>query len=207
MPYDPDGPLEEQVATSIRSSLANLATPDCTPYIDCLVLHSPLGSDAETLAAFAHINDTFVPHQVRHVGISNCPQGLLPGLHDKVRPPLRVVQNRFHRQTAWEVRLRAFCRETGLVFQSFWTLSANPRLRSSALVAELAGAAGVEPEVALYALVLGLGSTAVLDGTTSEAHMRQDLDGLAKIGAWADGDGRAAWEGSLQSFRQAIGET
>lgn len=207
MPYDPDAPLEEQVTTSIRSSLANLTTPDCAPYIDCLVLHSPLNSDTETLAAFKLINDTFVPHQVKLVGISNCPQGVLRELHGKIHPPLSVIQNRFHGRTAWEVGLRAFCREPGIVFQSFWTLTANPKLRSSVFVAELARAADVEPEVALYALVLGLGNTAILDGTTSEAHMRQDLDGLAKVGTWMEGDGKVAWEGALRSFKQAIGET
>jgi diketogulonate reductase-like aldo/keto reductase len=44
-PYDRDAPLEEQVKQSVAASLRNLRTT----HIDCLVLHSPLPTHAETL--------------------------------------------------------------------------------------------------------------------------------------------------------------
>ena len=45
IPYDADAPLEQQVEQSVATSMRNLRTS----YIDCLVLHSPLGSHEETM--------------------------------------------------------------------------------------------------------------------------------------------------------------
>lgn len=61
--------------------------------------------------------------------------------------------------------------------------------------------------LALYALVLGLEGVAVLDGTSNVSRMKGDLEGLEKVGRWAEGDGKEAWERSLDGFRMLIGET
>ncbi len=47
LPYDPKASLSEQVAQSFQTSLKNLQTP----YLDCLVLHSPLPNHQQTLEA------------------------------------------------------------------------------------------------------------------------------------------------------------
>lgn len=60
--------------------------------------------------------------------------------------------------------------------------------------------------MAYYSLVLGLGSLAILDGTTSEAHMVQDLEGIEKVGVWAEGDGTADWEAALAGFKEMVGD-
>lgn len=51
MPYDSKAPLPEQVTASVMSSLRNFtfSSDDEQPYIDTLVLHSPMPSIAETL--------------------------------------------------------------------------------------------------------------------------------------------------------------
>ena len=36
-----------------------------------------------------------------------------------------VLQNRFYADSGYDVELRAFCKENGVVYQSFWTLTAN----------------------------------------------------------------------------------
>ena len=205
MPYDPDAALEEQITQSVSSSLKNLETPGTATYIDCLVLHSPLDTLEKTVQAFKILKEKYVPQHIHHLGISNVP----PELAKKLDPDvLAVVQNRFYGQTAFEVDLRAYCRANGIVFQSFWTLTGTPPLRHAKFVAELAGEAGVSPEVALYALVLGLRGTTILDGTTNPEHMKEDLEGIAKLGAWAEDPegGQEYWKKSLETFRKAVGE-
>ena len=73
-------------------------------------------------------------------------------------------------------------------------------------VYELARAAGVGDEAALYALVLGLGpGMAVLDGTTSEARMRRDVRELGVLGAFAAG-GEEEEEEEEEEARQGDGK-
>ncbi|KAI1842724.1 hypothetical protein JX266_011045 [Neoarthrinium moseri] len=210
MPYDPAAPLEAQVHASVASSLENLAVPDGeggAPYLDSLVLHSPLRTVEDTLTVWRALS-TYVPERIRHLGIANAPLGVVELLFEApdvaVRPS--VVQNRFYGDTGYETELRAFCRAQGVVFQTFWTLTGNPRLLRSEVVGGLARAVGVEKEVAYYALVLGLEGTTILDGTTSEEHMEADLEGVEKIGRWAEGEGKEVWLSALGKFKELIKE-
>lgn len=209
LPYDPSAPLDQQVHASVASSLSNLSTPGGPePYLDSLVLHSPLRTLADTVTVWQALS-TYVPARIRHLGIANTSMHVLEHLCSSpavgVRPA--VVQNRFHGETRYEVPMRAFCRRNGIVFQTFWTLTGNPRLVRHEAVAELAQAAGVEKEVAYYALVLGLEGTTILDGTSSEAHMKADLEGVEKVGRWAEGEGKEAWTEALGKFKELIGES
>lgn len=210
LPYDPHAPLREQVRASVESSLRNLRVDNDGDYLDSVVLHSPLPSMEETVLVWKALS-SFVqssPPRVRGLGISNAPPEVVAYLLEapdvKVKPG--VVQNRFHAATRWEPQLRALCRAAGVVFQSFWTLSGNPQLLKARPVLDLAVAAGVEPEVALYALVLGLEGTSILDGTTSLEHMRADLDGIEKVGRWAETEGKDSWGKALGDFKVMIGE-
>ncbi|KAI0137303.1 putative aldo-keto reductase [Xylariales sp. AK1849] len=207
LPYDPSAPLEEQVRASVASSLENLKTPDAEPYLDSVVLHSPLRTIPDTLTVWKTLS-SYVPSRIHHLGIANTPPQVLEYLFASpdvtVKPA--VVQNRFYGDTEYEVPLRAFCRENGAVFQTFWTLSGNPKLVRGDVVAGLAKAAGVEKEVAYYALVLGLEGTTILDGTSDEEHMKADLEGIEKIGSWAEGEGKEVWPEALGKFKRLIGE-
>lgn len=133
--------------------------------------------------------------------------------------PPSVVQNRFYPATQYEVSLRKFARERGVVFQSFWTLSGNPGLwrtpgKKSEIVKEMAeeldrkGIVDADA-VALYALVIGLEGISVLNGTTDERRMGGDLEGLEKVGQLIQNDEgwKQKFEGWLKEFKGLIGES
>ncbi|KAG0155558.1 hypothetical protein PDIDSM_2729 [Penicillium digitatum] len=176
LPYDPSATLTDQVHASIKSSLHNLRSPvdpdsvDET-YIDTVIIHSPLSTLTQTLEAW-HALETYVPHLIRNSGISNC---TLPTLRElctssqtTVKPS--VVQNRFYEETLFDVPLRAFCRENQVIYQSFWTLTANPDLVHSDPVQQLAHHVKVTPAaVFFYTLVMSLKDVVVLNGTKDES--------------------------------------
>ncbi|KAI4862915.1 Aldo/keto reductase [Hypoxylon rubiginosum] len=209
LPYDPNDLLEEQVHASVASSLQSFRYAGSDePYIDSLVLHSPMDTVADTVKVWKTL-ETYVPQKIRQLGISNTPLQVVDYLCTSpdiaVRPA--VVQNRFYPTTDWEVDLRAYCREKGITFQAFWTLSANPQLLRSEPVQELAAHAIVEPPIALYALVLGLEGTSILDGTTNETHMKDDLKGIEIVNDYAQsGEGQSTWSACLRGFKELIGE-
>ncbi|XXG97058.1 hypothetical protein Hte_003352 [Hypoxylon texense] len=209
LPYDPNDPLEKQVHTSVASSLQNFRYAESEePYIDSLILHSPMDTVADTVKVWKTL-ETYVPQKIRQLGISNTPLQVVEYLCTSpditIRPA--VVQNRFYPTTRWEVGLRAYCREKSIAFQTFWTLSGNPQLLRSEPVQKLAAHANVEPPVALYSLVLGLQGTAILDGTTNETHMKDDLAGIEIVEDYAQsGEGQSTWSACLGGFKKLIGE-
>lgn len=210
MPYDPKAPLEEQVHASVSSSLSHFTfgqTDDA--YLDSLVLHSPPSDHFLDLLKVWKALETYVPHRIRQLGISNTDSHVVGRLCTSpdisVRP--KVVQNRFYPATRWEVDLRAYCRAQRIVFQTFWTLSGNPDLLRSAPVRKLAESAAISTPVALYALVLGLDGTTILDGTKSETHMAEDLKVTEIVNEFAQSeDGQATWAACLDEFKELIGE-
>lgn len=159
----------------------------------------------ETLVAWNTL-EQYVPHKIRNLGISNTTLDILRTLYDAVKVRPSVVQNRFYKETAFEVPLRAFCREKEIVFQSFWTLSANPSLFKSAPVKDIAEKTRAPQAVAYYSLVLGLEGITILDGTTNEDHMRDDVQGIKVVGTWAEGDGSQDWNSALSNFKKLIWE-
>ncbi|KAG5925895.1 hypothetical protein E4U53_003207 [Claviceps sorghi] len=206
-PYDLDAPFVDQVHQSIRSSLDNFTVHDGQePYLDSLVLHAPMDTLQDTLTAWK-VLESYTPKQIRTLGISNTTLPILEALYGNMAIRPSVVQNRFFDGTRYEVAIRAYCREKGIVFQSFWTLSSNATLVESEPVKSVAQKAGVQVVAAYYALVLGLESLAVLDGTTDQQHMEQDLTGVEKVGAWAEGAGVSEWTLALASFKALIGDT
>ncbi|KAK2044412.1 aldo/keto reductase [Colletotrichum somersetense] len=217
-------PIPDQVHASVASSLKNLSVPanlfareeppptaaaedeeDGGFYLDCVLLHAPYPSYADTLLAWRTL-ESYVPSRVRTLGISNVGLDDLRALCADADVKPVVVQNRLNPDEAYNTPVRLFCRSGGINFQSFWTLTANPHLLRADAVGRVAEGAGVSGEVAMYALVLGLGGVSVLDGTTNEARMREDLEGVEKVAAWAEGDGAAVWEPSLAAFKSVLGE-
>jgi len=186
MPYNHNDPLEAQIRTSVASSLRNLSQredSDADSYIDCLLLHSPLPTVEMTLDAWK-ILETYVPHKIRKLGISNVNLAILEAIWENSTVKPSVVQNRFYPATKYDVPLRRFCRRNNITYQSFWTLTGNPNLLKSKPVASLSAATGMSKSVALYCLVVDLG-VQVLNGTTSVAHMQEDLAGIAGVREWA----------------------
>ena len=211
IPYDPSLSITEQVHSSIKTSLRNLrildapeTEDDTSDYIDTLVLHSPLPTMEETMEAWTAC-EQYVPNRLRNLGISNCPLSVLKELYNSANIKPTVVQNRFYANTKFDIPLRQFCSENSIVYQSFWTLSANPRLVRSAEVDLLSKQADISPEAALYCLVLGLGNTVILDGTTQETHMVADLAAPTAVDKFAS-EHPDQWEDILKRFKTLIGQ-
>lgn len=130
--------------------------------------------------------------------------GVLRAVYEVATVKPSVVQNRFYPQTAYDTEIRAFCNEKGIVYESFWTLTGNPRLLKDGVVHQLSQATGVAPAVALYALVMELG-IAPLNGTTNINHMKQDLEDVVKIRNWSFVYG-SKWVDFVSSFKATIGD-
>jgi diketogulonate reductase-like aldo/keto reductase len=205
MPYSTSLSISEQVHASVASSLRNLSAGETT-YLDCVLMHSPLPKLGGTVLAWNTLSTYVASGKIRHLGIANVTLPVLMVLVNDMEVKPAVVQNRFYADTRYEVPMRKFCREHGIVFQSFWTLTGNPGLLRTATVAELGEKAGVAKEVALYALVVGLKWVTVLDGTTNAQRMKGDLEGLEKVGKWVMGQGRDEWDRIHQEFMGLIGE-
>ncbi len=85
-----------------------------------------------------------------------------------------VVQNRFHAATGYDREIRAFCRQHGLIYQSFWTLTANPHILAHRAVTDLASKHRRTPVQILFRYLTQIG-VVPLTGTRAEKHMREDL--------------------------------
>lgn len=210
LPYNASWSIEDQIHASIASSLKNLSSTSLLDesYIDSVLLHSPLPTISETILAWSTLSTYVSSGKIHNLGIANVPSSMLPVLlAGKLSPLPSVIQNRFYRRTNFEGSLRSLCRSQGIIFQSFWTLTGNigeGQLLSSDVVRRLAENAGVSNAVALYALVIGLEGVSVLDGTTNEEHMKEDLEGLEIVGKWAEADGKEKWEAMMAQFRGLI---
>ena len=166
IPYDASAPLPQQVAESLERSLANLRVDR----IDSLLLHSPMDTLDQTLVVWRQFEIAVDAGKVAGLGISNCyDPSFLDKLFEKVRIKPQVVQNRFYKDSGYDKQIRAFCLQHGIVYQSFWTLTANPRLLKSPALLSIALRDKITPEQVLYRFVVELGAQP-LTGTTSAKH-------------------------------------
>ena len=209
LPYDPKASITEQVKASVESSLQHLRSSDDidssqNSYLDAVVLHSPLPTLDDTMEAWNTL-ERYVPHQIRALGISNCPLFTLMDLYERSIIKPAVVQNRFHANTKYDIGVRNFCKEKLIIYQSFWTLTANPILIKSEPVVYLAQHSGISQQAALYGLVLALGNTVVLNGTSSLPHMKSDFQALEKLKKFSQTSSQD-WDAVLIRFRELIGE-
>ena len=171
VPYDPKASIPQQVAQSLEVSLRNLRTDR----LDCLVLHSPLPSAKQTLEAWRALEGLVESGRVGQLGISNCYQlPQLESLYAAARIKPAVLQNRFYADTRFDRDLRAYCRQQNILYQSFWTLTANPQALAHPILTALAAKYARTRAQVLFRYLTQLG-VAPLTGTTSELHMQEDL--------------------------------
>ena len=162
----------EQVAQSFESSQRNLQTS----YLDCLVLHSPVRDADQAAEVWQAMEAIFDYGGAKQLGISNCYSlEYLEALYRSSRVQPAVVQNRFYADTSYDRQVRAFCRRHRIIYQSFWTLTANPRVLAHDTVKALASKYGRTPAQVLFRY-LTHEDIVPLTGTTSETHMREDLE-------------------------------
>jgi len=171
MPYDPKASPAEQVAQSFETSLNNLRTN----YLDCLVLHSPLGSAGATMEVWQAMEAIFDAGGAKQLGISNCYElAQLAHLYRSAVVKPAVVQNRFYADTGYDREIRTFCRQHRILYQSFWTLTANPQVLAHGTIKALASKYRRTPAQVFFRYLTQI-DIIPLTGTTSEAHMREDL--------------------------------
>ena len=171
IPYDPYASLPEQVTQSFAASLRNLQTD----YLDGLVLHSPLATSQDTLQVWRSMESLVERGGVRQLGISNCYQlGQLQALCRSARIKPAILQNRFYADTGYDRELRAFCASERIIYQGFWTLTANPLILADPAIKSIASRHACRPPQILFRYLTEVGAVP-LTGTRSRTHMREDL--------------------------------
>lgn len=171
IPYDPGADIAEQVRQSFAVSLRNLGVEA----LDSLVLHSPYPKDSDTLEAWGAMERLCDQGLVRQLGISNCYE---PDRFERLWRAARIkpaaLQNRFYAKTHYDRELRAFCRDKNIVYQSFWTLTANPQILGAPAVTAMAQKYG-RTAAQVFFRHLTQSGMACLTGTSSAEHMAEDL--------------------------------
>lgn len=173
VPYDPEADLTTQVCQSFESSLRHLRTER----VDSYLLHGPYSSQGlgdDDWEVWSAIEDIHRAGKAGMIGISNVNAAQLAMLveHAGVKP--MIVQNRCHASRGWDRDVRDICRAHGIVYQAFSLLTANKAISSQPRVLAIAQRLGVQPAQVIFRFALQAGMTP-LTGTTSEAHMREDL--------------------------------
>jgi hypothetical protein len=90
----------------------------------------------DTLRVWSVFEEQFNRSLVLSLGISNIYDiDTLRALYDAATVKPSYVQNRFYAKTHYDKEIRRFCLEKGIVYQSFWSLTANKHIlkRSASL--------------------------------------------------------------------------
>lgn len=176
LPYDPRAPIAEQVAASFRSSLTHLGVER----IDSYVLHGPTqraGLAADDWSAWRAMEALADSSFVRLLGVSNVGLDQLQALHAQARIKPAFVQNRCYANRGWDRAIREFCTTSGIIYQGFSLLTANPQVLNHPQVAAIARHHQKTPAQIVFRFALQLGILP-LTGTTNPTHMQADLETL-----------------------------
>jgi len=181
IPYDKTKTAPEQVKESIEVSRQNLKVD----VIDSLLLHSPMrGEFQATLDVWKAMEEGVDQGKIQMLGISNCYDfQFFTQLFKAARHKPKVLQNRFYSKSNWDTDLRAYCLQNGIVYQSFWTLTGNPKLLGNKFVRQIANKYKITEEQVLYKFLVDLGHQP-LSGCQSLNHVQEaafvkDLSRLA----------------------------
>lgn len=134
IPYDKDAALEDQVLQSFQRSLSNLRTT----YLDSLVMHSPMKTIQDTMRVWRVFESIQKEGGVRLLGLSNTYNiRMLQAVYEQSEIKPSFLQNRFYRDSGYDVEIREFCKAHDIKYQSFWTLTANPQTLHSPIVLKI----------------------------------------------------------------------
>lgn len=172
LPYDPKLSTVDQARQSLEVSLKNLHTD----YLDSWVMHSPEDAFEDTMAVWRVMEEAVDSGKVHQLGISNCYDiDVFRLLYQQARHKPAVLQNRFYAESNFDTKLRQFCKDRNIHYQSFWTLTASRKALGTSEAKELADAKGLTPQTYMYAFLMSLGYVTPLSGTTSPIHMAHDV--------------------------------
>ena len=171
LPYDKNAPVESQVAQSFETSIKNLKTR----YVDSLILHSPVAPHSLLMKTWRAMETIQKAGGALQLGISNCYDTvIMRQLYADATVKPAVVQNRFYQETGYDADLRNWCSNHGVIYQSFWTLTANPHILSSNTVRSISREYK-KTEAQIFFRYLNQSGIVPLTGTCSEKHMKEDL--------------------------------
>lgn len=171
MPYLEKDDITVQIEKSFNKSKENLKTD----FIDSYILHSPVFPAKKLLSAWDTMSGLYKNKEIGQLGISNCYElDVLRYLYEKVDVKPSVVQNRFYAQTSYDKDIRQWCDERGIIYQSFWSLTANPHILSDKDVMKMALKYKKNEATIFYKFLNQIGIIP-LNGTTSVEHMKEDL--------------------------------
>lgn len=171
LPYDRNSPVEVQVAQSFATSKKNLQTD----YVDSLILHSPMAPHTLLMKAWNAMEKIQKAGGARQLGISNCYDiEVIRSLYTDADVKPAVIQNRFYQDTGFDVNLRQWCADHGIIYQGFWILTANPHILASNTVRIIARKYK-KTEAQIFFRYLSHFKIVPLTGTSSETHMKEDL--------------------------------
>lgn len=173
LPYDPAAPIAVQVEQSFASSLEHLKTNT----IDSYILHGPSTRGSLTdddWAAWLAMESIHDSGRARLLGVSNVTLTQLQTLVLTCRVRPRFVQNRCYAIHGWDRRVREFCAAQDIVYQGFSLLTANCPVLTHPELAQIARRYGRTVSQIVFRFALDVGIIP-LTGTTSAAHMREDL--------------------------------
>lgn len=173
-PYDASADLTSQVKQSMDSSLKHLHTD----HLDSYVLHGPYyrrGLADEDWEVWSAIESLFDVGKTRTIGVSNVNAEQLRELCSKAKTKPMFVQNRTFASTGWDREVRKICENFGIIYQGFSLLTANSQVISSNEIRGISKRLGATSAQVIFRFAMHVGMLP-LTGTTSEVHMREDLN-------------------------------
>jgi diketogulonate reductase-like aldo/keto reductase len=173
LPYDARAEPAAQVRQSFESSLEHLHTT----YVDSYVLHGPStrrGLGVTDISVWKAMEALHGEGRARLLGISNVSLEQLELLFDQATVAPAFVQNRCYASTGWDRAVRSFCEQHGIVYQGFSLLTANARELARPVFQRIVERTQATPAQIVFRFALGVGMLP-LTGTSSDAHMKEDL--------------------------------
>jgi diketogulonate reductase-like aldo/keto reductase len=173
IPYDRNASFSEQVQGSFERSLQHLRTD----YVDSYLLHGPSRAGAlgpEDWEVWRSMELLQRQGRARHIGVSNVSLAQLAQLVDSAEIRPAFVQNRCYATSGWDRVIRAFCNAHDIVYQPFSLLTANERALARPVVQRVVARTGKTMAQVVFRFARALGMLP-LTGTSSVAHMREDL--------------------------------
>jgi diketogulonate reductase-like aldo/keto reductase len=173
-PYDPSADLMTQVRQSFESSLTHLHTD----YVDAYVLHAPYGRrglGAADWEVWAAMEALYQSARTKMIGVSNITASQLAELCQKANVKPMVVQNRCFAALEWDKEVREICRTYDVIYQGFSLLTANRDVLIYPETLRIAKRLNASPAQLIFRFAMQLGMLP-LTGTTSERHMKEDLE-------------------------------
>ncbi|MBU1053591.1 MAG: aldo/keto reductase [Proteobacteria bacterium] len=172
VPYDKNATVEVQVLQSFETSMKKLQTE----YVDTLLLHTMIEPYPLLMKVWEAMESIQQSGRARQIGISNFYYiYMVKKLYADANIKPAVLQNRFYKDTGYDPELRSWCSDNGVIYQSFWTLTANRYILFDNIVQTLARKHN-KTDAQIFFRYLNQSGIVPLTGTTSDQHMAEDLN-------------------------------